>query len=135
MNKTIKKFTTTQKDVLTMLCEKEFANYYDVLHVNANYKIMKKLVDSGMVSKIDASCGGLKWKITFAGRFAKENEFCQKGMLDAAYLRLICKINKGTEFPDAVYHITTKYMVDQKILEKCMMRTFNENIGYKGVTS
>lgn len=118
MDKTIKKFTSAQIYVLNLLYDKDKADYFDVMRVGGNGATMKKLVDTGLISLIDTPESYKEWKITQAGRFAKENEFHQKNMLNAAYLLLIDKINEGMEFPDATYHVAAKCGVEQKTLEK-----------------
>ncbi len=126
INKSMKKFTEAQKNALTLLYEKESADYYDILRVGANAGTMKKLMDSGLVSKIDAP-GYSEWQITIAGRFAKENEFLHENMLKVAFLLLIGKINEGFDFPDAIYHVSTKYCIDAKMLEKMYEKMYDED--------
>ena len=123
MNKSMKKFTEAQKNALTLLYEKESADYYDILRVGANAGTMKKLSDSGLVSKIETS-GYSEWQITIAGRFVKENEFLHEKMLKAAYFKLIEKINDGFDFPDAIHHVSAKYCVDAENLEKMYDKEF-----------
>ncbi|MHB0929638.1 MAG: hypothetical protein ACYC3W_12180 [Candidatus Nanopelagicales bacterium] len=118
MSEPMKKFTSAQKAVLTLLCDQAVADYYMVMRIGGNAGTMKKLVEAELVVLGDTPKSYKEWKITQAGRFAKENEFCQEKMLQSAYARLIREINFGTEFPDAVYHVASTCRVAQAKLEK-----------------
>lgn len=118
MNEPMKKFTAAQKAVLTLLCDQDVADYYMVMRIGGNAGTMKKLVDAKLVSLSETPVSYKLWKITKAGSFAKENEFCQEKMLQSAYARLIMEINFGAEFPDAVYQVASTCRVDQMKLEK-----------------
>lgn len=124
MSEMINKFTGAQRAVLTMLYNQDTADYYDILRAGGNSATIKKLVEANLVSLCDTPESSKEWKITFAGRFATENDFDLKNMLKAAYLRLIGKINEGFDFPDAAYHVSTKYAVDQEKIEKMYDENF-----------
>lgn len=124
MSYVVKKFTESQKKVLMMLCNRDVADYYNVLAVGGNGSTLKRLVGMGLISSCDTSVSYKEWQITDAGRFAKENDFDPKLIMKSAYLCLLDNITAGVEFPDAIYRVSEKYAVDAVKLQKMYDKDF-----------